>query len=177
MKANNKRDTNKQKSKGISRVDSETTHGWFVRGYKNGKTYSKLFSDKKFGSEKKALNEAKKYKKRLDEELTKIPKKPKGRRIVFADARNATGVLGVSRTQKYTNSGTAHECYSVSWHPEPGVQKCTSFSINKYGEKEALKLAINLRKKKMQEIYGVDYLEKLQKLQYKIEDTIDHDIT
>ena len=34
--------------KGISRIDSNGTHGWFVRVYRNGKTYSKLYSDKKY---------------------------------------------------------------------------------------------------------------------------------
>lgn len=41
-------------NKGISRIDSGSTHGWFVRGYRNGKTYSKLFSDRKCGGKGKA---------------------------------------------------------------------------------------------------------------------------
>jgi len=48
-------------NKGISRIDSGSTHGWFVRGYRNGKTYSKLFSDRKSGGKGKAQKLAKIY--------------------------------------------------------------------------------------------------------------------
>ena len=44
--------------KGISRIDSTSTHGWFVRAYRNNKTYSKLLSDSKFGSRREAPFEA-----------------------------------------------------------------------------------------------------------------------
>lgn len=55
--------------KGISRIDSGSTHGWFVRGYKGGLTYSKLFSDKKNGGKGKALKLAKEYRDKLHKEL------------------------------------------------------------------------------------------------------------
>ena len=53
--------TNKNKgdstneNKGISRVDSGSTQGWFVRGYRNGKTYSKFFSDGKYKDKEEAV--------------------------------------------------------------------------------------------------------------------------
>lgn len=55
--------------KGISRIDSRSTHGWFVRGYKEGKTYTKLFSDKKTGGKGKALDAAKAYRDTLHAQL------------------------------------------------------------------------------------------------------------
>lgn len=64
-------------NKGISRIDSTSTHGWFVRGYRNGKTYSKLFSDRKCGGKAKALNEARTYRDELLDELAAIPKVPR----------------------------------------------------------------------------------------------------
>ena len=87
-------------NKGISRIDSGSTHGWFVRGYRNGKTYSKLFSDRKCGGKAKALKLAKAHRDELNAELESIPKKPRQRRIVVSDSRNTTGELGVSRTTK-----------------------------------------------------------------------------
>jgi len=155
--------TSKDKNKGISRIDSGSTHGWFVRGYRNGKTYSKLFSDKKCGGKRKALLEAREHRDELVEELEKIPQKPRGRRIVYRDSRNTTGVLGVCRTSKTATNGNVIECYSVSWRPEPGVQKCTSFSIRKYGEKKAFKLAVAHRRKMMKEIYGSGIFRKIKK--------------
>jgi hypothetical protein len=150
-----------KENKGISRIDSKTTHGWFVRGYRNGKTYSRLFSDRKYGSKSKALSAAKAYRDELKQELAAIPKKPRHRRIVVSDKRNSTGELGVSRTTKTSPNGNHHECYSVSWRPESGVQKCTSFSIRKYGEKKAFKLAVELRRKMMREIHGAHFYRKL----------------
>ncbi len=148
--------------KGISRIDSGSTHGWFVRGYKNGKTFSRLFSDKKWGGKRPALQEAKKYRDSLREELDRIPTKPRGRRLVFRDSRNTTGVLGVCRTSKRSASGKLNECYSVSWRPEPGVQKCTSFSIRKYGEQKAFELAVAHRRKMLKEIHGPGVFRRLK---------------
>ncbi len=149
------------KNKGISRIDSGSTHGWFVRGYKNGKIYSKLFSDLKYNGKNKALSMAREFRDGLYEDLKKIPSKPRGRRLVFRDSRNTTGVLGVSRTSKRSPGGAVNECYSVSWRPEPGVQKCTSFSIRKYGEKKAFQLAVAHRRKMLKEIYGPGIFRKL----------------
>jgi len=154
--------TKPKKEKGISRIDSGSTHGWFVRGYKNGKTYSKLFSDKRWGGKNKALEAARNYRDELFKDLDSIPQKPRGRRIVYRDSRNSTGVLGVCRTSKKSSSGTVNECFSVSWRPEPGVQKCTSFSIRKYGERKAFQLAVAHRRKMLREIYGPGIFRKIQ---------------
>jgi hypothetical protein len=155
--------------KGISRIDSGSTHGWFVRGYRNSKTYSKLFSDRKCGSKAKAQKLAKAYRDELNGELEKIPKVPRRRRVVVSDSRNTSGELGVSRTTKISPKGIKHECYCVSWRPEPGVQKCTSFSIKKYGEKKAFKLAVDFRRAQMREIHGKDFYRKLARERRKRE--------
>jgi hypothetical protein len=153
----------KTANKGISRIDSGSTHGWFVRGYRNGKTYSKLFSDLKCGGKTKAYKIARQYRDELTEELKSIPKKQRPRRVVSSDSRNTTGELGVSKTTKTGPNGTKHECYSVSWRPEPGIQKCTSFSIRKYGDKKAFKLAVEHRRSMMREIHGKNFYSKLSK--------------
>ena len=143
--------------KGISRIDTKSTHGWFVRGYRNGKTYTKLFSDRKSGGKEAALEAARNYRQQLLEELSKIPQKERERRVVSKDSRNRTGELGVSRTSKKGPKGAIYECFSVSWRPEPGVQKSTSFSIKKYGEEKALELAIAHRRKMMCQAHGNDF--------------------
>lgn len=140
------------KEKGISRIDSGSTHGWFVRGYRNGKTFSRLFSDLKCGGRDKSLRAARDFRSMLYSQLENMPARPRSRRIVTKDARNKTGVLGVCKTTKKSPKGVSHECFSVSWRPSPGVQKCTSFSIRKYGEKEAFRLAVEHRTRMMQRI-------------------------
>ena len=152
---------------GISRIDSGSTHGYFVRGYRNGKTYSKLFSDRKIGGKGKALVAAKEYRDNLTEELAAIPKKQRQERVVTTDARNTTGELGVSRIRKKSASGAIYECYSVSWRPEPNKQCATSFSIAKYGEKGAFQRAVAHRRKMMREIHGADFYKKLAVLKRK----------
>ena len=133
--------------KGISRIETSSTLGWYVRVYRNKKTYSKFFSDTKFGGRDKALETAIFQKEELSRMISKIPKKPTKRRVVTKDKRNITGVLGVSRTSKKASNGKSYDCYTVSWRPEPKVQKSTSFSIKKYGEEKALEMAIELRRK------------------------------
>ena len=137
-----------QSQKGISRIETSSTLGWYVRVYRNKKTYSKFFSDTKYGGKDKALEMALFEKEELSKMISKIPKKPTKRRVVTKDKRNTTGVLGVSRTTKKASNGRSYDCYTVSWRPEPKVQKSTSFSIKKYGEEKALEMAIQLRRKK-----------------------------
>ena len=120
-----------QSLKGISRIETSSTFGWYVRVYRNKKTYSKFFSDSKFGGKDKALEMAISQKEELNKLIIGIPKKPTKRRVVTTDKRNTTGVLGVSRTSKKAPNGKSYECYTVSWRPQPKVQKSTSFSIKK----------------------------------------------
>ncbi len=156
-----------RRNKGISRIDSGSTHGWSVRGYKNGKTYRKLFSDRKSGGKSKAQNLARQYREELYERLAQIPSKPRGRRIVYRDSRNSTGVIGVCRTAQRTPSGKVYERYAVSWRPAEGVQKATSFSIRKYGEKKAFQLAVAHRRKMLREIHGPGIFLKIAARQKK----------
>lgn len=145
------------RSKGIIRIDSDSTHGWQVRVYKHGKTYSRLFSDRKSGGKEKAYKAAVAYRKELQEEIAALPESAPRRRLIHSNKNNVTGVVGISRTYKRDKNGRKHEVYAVSWNPEPGVPRGTSFSIKKYGEDKAFKMACKLRWEKMKEIYGDRY--------------------
>jgi hypothetical protein len=140
--------------KGISRINSKTTRGWLVRGYKNGKRYSKLFSDRKSGTSEEALQHARVFYDELILRLKAMPSRPRAKKIVYRDARNSTGVIGVSRLKKIGKNGNTLEFYSVTWRPAPGVQKCTSYSIGKYGEEEAFKRAVICRYNGLAQLHG-----------------------
>lgn len=146
--------TKPKDDKGISRIDSGSTHGWFVRGYRNSRTFSKLFSDRKCGSKEKSLEQARAFRDELLQKLADIPKKGRQRRFVTRDKRNKTGVIGVTKVSRKGKDGKSIESYSVSWRPSPGIQKCTSFSIRKYGEAKAFELAVAHRKKMIKLAYG-----------------------
>jgi hypothetical protein len=54
------------RAKGVIRIDSDSTHGWQVRVYRHGKTYSKLFSDRKCGGRDAAFEAACAYREELE---------------------------------------------------------------------------------------------------------------
>ena len=145
------------RAKGIIRIDSDSTHGWQVRVYRGGKTYSRLFSDRKHGSREASFAAAAVYRETLKESVAALPPPPTRRRLIQANRNNTTGVVGISRTFKRDRRGVRHEVYAVSWNPEPGVARGTSFSIARYGEDTAFGLACKLRWDKMRAIYGDRY--------------------
>ena len=145
------------RSKGIIRIDSDSTHGWQVRVYRHGKTFSRLFSDRKHGSRDAAFEAAEAYRETLKEEVAALPDAPAQRRLIRTNRNNSTGVVGISRTYKRDRRGVRHEVYAVSWNPEPGVARGTSFSIKRYGEDTAFAMACKLRWDKMKDIYGERY--------------------
>ena len=112
------------------------------------------FQRSEMWGKRKAQQAARDFRDELFVKLAQIPIKPRGRRIVHRDVRNTTGVLGVSRTALKSPSGKIYESYWVRWRPTPGVQKTATFSIRKYGEKKAFKLAVALRRKMLREIHG-----------------------
>jgi predicted metalloprotease len=142
------------RSKGVIRIDSDSTHGWQVRVYRHGKTYSKLFSDRKCGGKEEAYEAALAYRMDLEGEVMAMPEAEPKRRLIQHNKNNATGVLGISRTFKRDRHGHRHEVYAVSWNPEPGKARGTSFSIAKYGQETAFKMACRLRYQRMKEIHG-----------------------
>jgi hypothetical protein len=145
------------RAKGVIRIDSDSTHGWQVRVYRHGKTYSRLFSDRKHGNRDDAFAAAHAYRRALEEEVAALPETAPRRRLIRRNKNNATGVVGISRTFKMDRRGMRHEVYAVSWNPRPGVARGTSFSIRKYGDDTAFKMACRLRWEKMREVYGERY--------------------
>ena len=141
-------------AKGVIRIDSDSTHGWQVRVYRHGKTYSKLFSDRKCGGREEAYAAAMAFRAELEEEVKSLPEAEPQRRLIQHNKNNLTGVLGISRTFKRDRHGRRHEVYAVSWNPAPGQARGTSFSIGKYGEEEAFRMACQLRFERMKEIHG-----------------------
>lgn len=148
--------------KGISRIDAKGTHGWYVRIYKNGKTYSKLYSDNKYGGRERTLKYAQKARTVALEALKNLPEN-QNRRLVSHDKRNKSGIIGVSRKVKKSAAKSGESVYyQVTWSPEKGKIKNRQWSAQKYGEEEAFRRAKEFREKVMQEIYGEDYRSKIQ---------------
>lgn len=56
----------------------------------------------------------------------------------------ASGIPGVSRITTYSK-GHAYDVWKACWTSRNGIRRSKQFSINKYGEKEAKRLAIKTR--------------------------------
>lgn len=137
--------------KGISRIDSRNTHGWFVRIFREGQVHSKMFSDRPHGGSELALQEARKYR---DEYERQNPRKHGSLRIKNKPQRNnTTGVAGVSETTQKWRNGKVVPCFSVVWCPEPNVIRNKRFYHHHYDSREAaLEAAAEFRKARELEI-------------------------
>ena len=137
--------------KGISRIDSNHTHGWFVRVFRSGQTHSKMFSDGVYGGQEKALKAAIKYK---DEYERKHPPSYTSTRMRLRPMKNNTsGVVGVSETFSKSRNGNILPCFNVSWRPRRNVSRSKSFFFSKYGSREAaFEAAIKFRKEREADI-------------------------
>ena len=128
-----------QKTKWISRLDQESkhTHGWQVRGRHIGKTYSKLFSDKKHGGNVGALSAAIVWRNELEKQLGLVRTDKKIVTVCYGKVK----VVGVCLNNKLKR-------YEVKWLTREGKQGATSVSLHKYGKKVAFKLACAIRAEK-----------------------------
>lgn len=143
--------------KGVVRIDGDSTHGWQVRVYRGGSTHSRLFSDGQHGGPEGAFAAAVAFRATLVDEVAALPAPPPVRRLISANRLNQTGVTGVSRTFKRDRRGVEHEVYAVSWAPAPGQARTTSFSIKRYGEDTAFRLACQRRWNEMKKAHGARY--------------------
>ena len=142
--------------KNVSRIDSpkKKLHGWYVRIQYKNQSFSKFFSDSRYGNRAAALEEAVEYRNQLEIKIGR----PRSERLIIGTAARhpPTGVTGVRRIKrKEVKRGRRYirDVYEITWNSEPGKLTRTTVSINKYGEEEAFRRACEIRKRKMQEIY------------------------
>jgi hypothetical protein len=142
--------------KGISRIDSPKCHGWFARAYRNQKTYSKLFSDLKYGGKTKARQLAIRYLHKLEASLPP-PERIPGQTPPFVlkgtlSGSNSTGVNGVASLYGRKNRRKVIIGYSANFHSN-GKQNNRRFSLSKYGSKrKAFQAAVAFRRKMEREM-------------------------
>ena len=122
----------KKKMKGISRIDSKNTHGWYVRVYaESGVFASKLFSDKLYGSKDKALKNAFKFRdhNQMVADLYKrnLPKPKRKRFFDKPGLNNSSGIVGVNEVKTKVNGREVHY-YQATWS-EKGKSRSKKFYI------------------------------------------------
>jgi hypothetical protein len=142
---------------GITRVDNPVsrTHGWLVTIQRRGTIYRRQFSDGVFGGKAKALAEAKAYR---DSVVASNPPFSRREHAEIRKKNNKSGVVGVCR---YCASETRDKAtrerrwfWVASWVLPDGRAKRIKFSVNKYGEEAAFRMAVKARRAALKQMEG-----------------------
>ena len=109
----------KKLHKGISRIDSKNTHGWYVRIYANGGVFvSKLFSDRLHGSKQQALKDAIAFRdhNQMVADLKKKELRGKNKRPFYRKPpkNNTSGFVGVNEIIS-TSGGKKVHYFQATW--------------------------------------------------------------
>lgn len=131
--------------KGITRIENykRRADGWWVRLQRQGRKFSKFFKDSDYAGSAAALRDARSFYKLLCAEH------PKTTRQEHAERKTArTGeVIGVRRLLKIDKrwNENAYEVWEAKWSHKKNRRRVKTFSVEKYGEEEAKRLAIDAR--------------------------------
>ncbi len=142
----------KRKNKGISRIDSKNTHGWYVRIYANGGVFtSKLFSDRLYGGKQKALGAAKSFRdhNQMVAELQKDKSKYKKKKPFYdkPPKNNSSGVVGVNEIETEVRGRKIHY-FQATWSEDGKAHSKKYYVTAKRPRDEAFELAVEHRRKK-----------------------------
>lgn len=139
--------TNPLSEQNIKRIDTrpgspKQTHGFQVYICRQGKVYTKHFSDRAMGGQKKALKAARAYR---DELLAKLPPQELIRVSHTRNARNTSGHVGISYRERKNVKGDVARYICVSVRPEPGHGVNRSFRYTKADHDDVLAKALAFR--------------------------------
>ena len=139
-----------KKEKGISRIDHNHTHGWYVRIYANATVFdSKLFSDKQYAGKKAALKSAIKYRDQRQSVaiLAKSLNKKTGNHPFFKTIpkNNKTGVVGVNEVKTISRGREVHY-FQATWNEKGKAHTKKYYVYEKRDAEEAFRLAVEQRK-------------------------------
>lgn len=135
------------KHRNVFRIETGNTVGWQVRIERNKKQHNKFFSDSHYNGADGGLAAALAWR---DSMLAQLPKHQyrtqhlhtRVNRKKAAKALNQTGVIGIGFSMHTQRSGTRTPYISCHWRdPDTGDRRSTSYSINKHGLRQALRLA------------------------------------
>lgn len=137
---------NPKARRNIKRIDQNHTHCWLVQRVYNKELHSQTFTDAMYGGKAKALREAKQYRDNLEKTIAPFGSKVSstGHAKVNRIRRTAKGPNKNNR--RSTMCGVSYQPASDSWKSQylldmnaTPIRK--SFSVQKYGDEEAERLA------------------------------------
>lgn len=142
----------KNNGRNITRIDIDPgdgkigTHGYEVRFMRRGEKFEKFFGDSACGGKRKALAAARQYRDELEAQFPPYSRKEVAE---IKSKRNTSGIVGVRLAEEVDRRWPNEPVYLywvAQWSPKPGVRKTKRFSVDKYGEEDALRLAMKARK-------------------------------
>ena len=139
-------------NRNIIRLDRQTTGGYLVRVTRKGKMRSGYFEDKEYGGKRKALLAAREYRDELESKHKSLTSKQLAKRV---RSNNTSGEPGVRYVEEVDQRWDSKPCYGywiAQWSPRKGVRKTRRFSVLKYGDDEAYRLAVQARRKGVAEM-------------------------
>ena len=140
-------------NRNITRIDPEEgTPGYEVRVMRRGKSFNRFFADNSTGGKRKALHAARDFRDELEVKYRNYTRKELAE---IKTKRNSSGIVGVRMAKEVDTRGPNELEYAywvAQWSPKPGVRRTARFSINKYGEEKAFKLACRARQRGLREM-------------------------
>ena len=142
--------------KGISRIDSKNTHGWYVRIYGNGGVYtSKLFSDRQYGNKQEALKNARIFRdhEQMVADLNKKDMRKPNQTPFYQKApkNNTSGILGVHEVNTVIK-GRKTRYFQATWTEDKKPRSKKFYVTLTRTAEEARLMAIEHRKNKEVEL-------------------------
>ncbi len=134
-------------NRNIIRLDRQSNSCYLVRITRKGKLHSKSFWDDDHGGKRKALIAARQHRDQLEKRLRGYSAK----QLSQVQRTNTTsGIVGVRMVEEVDfrwKSKPVYRYWVAQWSPEKGVRRTKRFSVDKYGEDEAYRLAVQARKR------------------------------
>lgn len=140
----------KNPRRNITRIEMYSSNGkphggWEVRIQRRGRKYEKFFADGQHGGRRAALQAAKIFRDDMEERLRPYTVKELAR---IPSVRNKSGIVGVRRAVQVEETDEYVYTYAfwiAQWTDGKGKRKTRSFSVEKYGEDEACRRALQAR--------------------------------
>jgi hypothetical protein len=143
-----------KKPRNIMRIDSDSnhTHAWLVRVQRQGNVHIKMFSDLVYGTKQKALKSALQFRDRILAKMSPYNYHLERRSIVRQN--NTSGIPGVGRYENFSDAERKRTAvfWVAFWNDETGIRRQRKFSVFRYGERTAKKLAIAERERRLREV-------------------------
>ena len=119
---------------------------------RRGQTFEKFFGDSVYGGKRKALTAARDHRDELEREHPHYSRKEVAQ---IKSSRNTSGIVGVRLSEEIDRRWPNEPVYLywvAQWSPSPGVRKTKRFSVDKYGDEEAFRLALKARSDGLKEM-------------------------